>query len=180
MSLSPLWLVPTHLSQRQWLLRQDQEDRSCQMFFPAATASHCASSASPARWRHWPQWTRRRRREHLPPKQKMWKWASSRFLNRPADMRLTLMCFPLLPITKASSTSQSTSFRQKKRVWCSIQKQLCPDSSYKQVLSVVTKWQSSEWMLQVVSECNVMHKKQVQLPKCLWEIHLHHSSHLQH
>lgn len=29
-----------------------------------------------------------------------------------AVVRLTLMCFPLRPITKASSTSQSTSFKQ--------------------------------------------------------------------
>lgn len=60
----------SHLSRCQWLLRLGREDRSCQMSFLEATASHYASSASHERWRHWPRWTRPRRRERLPPNRK--------------------------------------------------------------------------------------------------------------
>lgn len=61
----------SHLSQHLWLLTQGRGDRNCQTFFPAATASRCASSASHVRWHHWPQWTRLHMREHLPPEQQV-------------------------------------------------------------------------------------------------------------
>lgn len=112
----------SHLSRCQWLLRLGREDRSCQMSFLEATASRYASSASHERWRHWPRWTRPRRRERLPPNRKRSgnKSQNSCFAERESTaafidaVMLTLMCFPLRPITKANSTSQSTSFNHTK------------------------------------------------------------------
>lgn len=112
----------SHLSRCQWLLRPGREDRSCQMFFLESTASRYDSSASHERWRHWPRWTRPRRRERLPPnRNRSPNWvrtaaspereSTAAFIDA---VMLTLMCFPLRPITKANSTSQSTSFNRTK------------------------------------------------------------------
>lgn len=111
---SSISVVP-HLSQHPGWLVQGQEDRSCRRSFPAATASRCVSSASRVRWRRWPRWTRPRRRVHLPPERKgsrRYSQSIKHSCGRRGEAALTLMCFPLLPITNASSTSQSTSFSQ--------------------------------------------------------------------
>lgn len=59
--------LSSHLSGSLWSLTQVPMDRNCQKFFPAATASHFASSASHVRWRRWRRWSRPRRTEPLPP-----------------------------------------------------------------------------------------------------------------